>query len=156
KRVSLSRVWKCVSGRTTRHTCHVHGASGGLLMATVIFVHGTSIRKAGYEASLVAVRQGLSARLIAQGREPITVADCLWGDSLGVRLNAGGRSIPEYETTGGAAAPQEEEDQALLWEMLTYDPLYELHGLALRPRRAAPMFDHQEFIDAVRALPSEA
>jgi hypothetical protein len=125
-------------------------------MGTVIFVHGTSVRKAGYEASLAAVRKGLNAKLRARGQEPATVADCLWGNSLGVRLNAGGRSIPEYDTTGGAAGSHQEEDQALLWELLTYDPLYELHGLALRPRRAAPMFDHQEFIAAVRVLPSEA
>jgi len=125
-------------------------------MATVIFVHGTSIRKAGYQASLAAITKGLNDALEDARRDPVTVAHCLWGDSLGVRLNAGGRSIPEYGTTRGAGGPsQADEDQALLWEMLAYDPLYELHGLALRTRRSAPMFDVDGFKSAVRALPSE-
>jgi hypothetical protein len=123
-------------------------------MATVIFIHGTSVRRNGYKASLAKIEKGLTESLKRANRAPVEVADCLWGDSLGARLNMEGLSIPNYHDSGGKAkAFSAEEDQILLWEMLGFDPLFELHGLALRSRRQIPMFDHDQFTTVVNALP---
>jgi hypothetical protein len=125
-------------------------------MATLIFVHGTSVRRAGFDQSLKAIRSGLSVALAEAGQSLAAVEGCLWGDSCGVRLNAGGQSVPEYEGHGEArvlASPV--ADNALLWEMLEYDPLFELHGLALRERRLVPAFDLGSFKIEVRNLPEK-
>ena len=98
-------------------------------MATVIFVHGTSVRKNGYEASFAKIEKGL-ANAMERIKRPVAVADCLWGDSLGARLNMGGLTVPGYDESGGRAMVTMEDDEVLLWEMLGYAPLYELHGLA--------------------------
>ncbi len=123
-------------------------------MATVMFVHGTSVRKDGYKASLAKIEKGLTDALKRVNRGPVTVADCLWGDTFGARLNMDGLSVPDYDRSGGqGGAIAAEEDQILLWEMLGYDPLYELHGLALRPRKPVPLFNHGQFTAAAKALP---
>jgi hypothetical protein len=123
-------------------------------MATVIFVHGTSVRKQGYEASFAKIAKGLADALKRDKRSPIKMADCLWGDSLGARLSMDGLSVPNYECSGGEGRVRSEEDQVLLWEMLGYDPLFELHGLALRPPNRVPLFNHGQFTAAVKALPA--
>jgi hypothetical protein len=64
-----------------------------------------------------------------------------------------GLSVPEYERRGEPAEFAAEADQVLLWEMLGYNSLYELHGLALRPRKSVQMFSHAQFVAAVKALP---
>ena len=123
-------------------------------MTTVIFVHGTSVRKAGYEASLAKIEKGLTAAMARAGRGPIAVADCLWGDSLGARLNLEGLSVPDYERSGGHGAEfAAEADRVLLWEMLGYNSLYELYGLALRLRKPVQTFSHAQFITSVKTLP---
>ena len=123
-------------------------------MSTVIFVHGISVRKAGYETAFSRIEKNLAAAMARAGLGRIELADCLWGDSLGARLNMEGLSIPDYEVSGGqATAFAADDDHILLWEMLGYDPLYELHGLALRRRQPVPTFNHVKFTAAVRALP---
>ena len=124
-------------------------------MATVIFVHGTSVRKNGYEASFAKIEKGLANAMERIKRAPVAVADCLWGDSLGARLNMGGLTVPGYDESGGRAMVTMEDDEVLLWEMLGYAPLYELHGLALRPRKFVPMFNHGQFTAAARTLPAD-
>lgn len=123
-------------------------------MATVLFVHGTGVRLNGYKASFAKVERGLTDALQRAKREPVAVADCLWGDSLGARLNMDGLSVPDYAQSGGQGMMvAADEDQILLWEMLGYDPLFELHGLALRPRKPVPLFNHGQFTAAVKGLP---
>jgi hypothetical protein len=124
-------------------------------MATVIFVHGTSVRKEGFDAGLAVIRKGLGAAMADRGVSPPAIDGCLWGDSCGVRLNKKGKSVPEYEGTGGAGAPAATgDDMRSLWEMLLYyDPLFELQGLALRDKRPAPPTGAGDFKEKVNKLP---
>jgi hypothetical protein len=47
-------------------------------------------------------------------------------------LNAGGASIPFYDTTRGLGDAEDEDYEIVLWEQLYRDPLYELRVLSLR------------------------
>jgi hypothetical protein len=120
-------------------------------MASLIFVHGTGVRKAAFEVALRIVEARFSDALRVANRGPVDVVPCLWGDSLGAHLRAGGASIPDYDRTG-RAADGGDADLVLLWQMLAYDPLYELRGLALRPRK--PVIDASAFLQRVRNLPT--
>ena len=123
-------------------------------MATVIFVHGTSVRLKGYKVAFSKVKKGLTEALENVKRGPVTVAECLWGDSLGARLNLKGLSVPDYVSSGGqTGTATAEDDQVLLWEMLGYNSLFELHGLALRQRKPMPLFNYGQLTSAVKALP---
>jgi hypothetical protein len=105
-------------------------------MTTVVFVHGTGVRKDAYETALKKVQEELE-RLGQRLDRGITVVPCLWGDTLGSRLSAGGLSVPLYDSTlavGAGARPQDIE--TVLWSMLYQDPLYELQLLALTARPA--------------------
>lgn len=93
------------------------------MIKTVLFVHGTGVRKAAYEATAALVAEGLK-RCAPQVRlEP-----CLWGDALGARLTQGGRSIPEF--IGETPKTVTDEQQLALWRLLGIDPLFELRELA--------------------------
>ncbi len=56
-------------------------------MATMLFVHGTGIRKAGYWQTYKLI----APRIRDLGYEP---AECLWGDEYGSQF--GGASLPGY------------------------------------------------------------
>ena len=94
-------------------------------MTTIIFVHGTGVRKDAYKASFDVVQQKCKG---------VFVSECYWGD-LGSRLNKKGASIPNYDTARAAASewvnPAATDDDYIvaLWGLL-YDPLYELRSLA--------------------------
>ena len=124
-------------------------------MASLIFVHGTGVRQEAFEVAMESIWAHLHEALIKHHRGEIRLEPCLWGNSLGSRLNAKGASVPDYDLTGKAktAAEQDCEDRITLWEMLAYDSLYELHGLALRPRENE--IDADAFTDMVKKLPSE-
>lgn len=96
-------------------------------MTSIIFIHGTGVRKAEYNETLKLIEQ----KLLSQ-RSDLTVLPCLWGDTLGIKLNAQGASIPLYDAT--LALGEEEEDaEIILWQQLYRDPLYELRVLSLKP-----------------------
>lgn len=97
-------------------------------MATVLFVHGTGVRNPGYEETFKLIEQRLQAE-----RPDLKVERCLWGDSLGTKLNAQGASIPLYDATLALDEGEEEDYQIVLWERLYCDPLYELRVLSLKP-----------------------
>ncbi|HEY9638645.1 MAG TPA: hypothetical protein V6D14_35005 [Coleofasciculaceae cyanobacterium] len=97
-------------------------------MTTVLFVHGTGVRNPGYEETFKLIEQKLQAE-----RPDILVERCLWGDSLGTKLNAQGASIPLYDATLTLDEREEEEYEIVLWEQLYCDPLYELRVLSLKP-----------------------
>lgn len=124
-------------------------------MATVLFVHGTGVRKAGYEAALERIDAKLNKALERMGCDKVRVEGCLWGDSLGSRPAV--LSVPEYRRSGGAVTGLEpkENDKVLLWEMLGYDPLFELRGLALEPANPAALIDINGFKLRVEALPAK-
>jgi hypothetical protein len=97
-------------------------------MTTVVFVHGTGVRKAQYEETFELIKQKLHAQ-----RPDLQVAPCLWGDDLGTHLNATGASIPLYDSTLALEKGEEEDYKIVLWEQLYRDPLYELRVLSLKP-----------------------
>jgi hypothetical protein len=100
-------------------------------MTTVLFVHGTGVRKDAFEISFTKIAAELSKR------PNVSAKPCYWGH-LGSELHAGGVSIPEYDTTralgedDGVLATSGEEYEVALWGILYEDPLYELRVLAVR------------------------
>jgi hypothetical protein len=98
-------------------------------MSTVLFVHGTGVRRESYEKALAQIQKGMRRYHPVQ----LEVEGCLWGDPVGTKLNADGLSIPEYGARGGSEPLTEEEVEIALWMHLYSDPLYELRVLSLRP-----------------------
>ena len=94
-------------------------------MTTVVFVHGIGIRQTSYSETFALVKQGLLNQ-----RSDLNVIPCLWGDSLGTKLNANGASIPLYDTTRSLEYVKEEDYEIALWEQLYRDSLYELRVLS--------------------------
>ena len=98
---------------------------------TIIFVHGISVRAAGYEVAFRHIEAMLKSR-----RPDVKLAPCLWGDSFGAVLKAGGISIPWFSQTKGIDEElgQVDEDVAR-WQCLVIDPLAELRLLGAPARR---------------------
>ena len=96
-------------------------------MTSLIFVHGTGGRQEAYASTLRQLEEALAER-----RPDVSLYPCLWGDSLGASLGAGGASIPDYGVSEGGQPLAEAED-IRLWEALYKDPLYEIRLLGLRP-----------------------
>jgi hypothetical protein len=109
-------------------------------MTTVVFVHGTGVRKAQYEETFELIKQKLHAQ-----RPDLQVVPCLWGDDLGTHLNATGASIPLYDSTLALEEGEEEDYKIVLWEQLYRDPFYELQVLSLKPveESGASLFEEQ-------------
>jgi hypothetical protein len=103
-------------------------------MSTVVFVHGTGVRKDAYRESFDAVACALGKL------KGVSLKACYWGH-LGCDLHAGGASIPEYDLTrtledSEGATVTDEEYTIALWGILYEDPLYELRVLAVRGQSA--------------------
>lgn len=94
-------------------------------MTTVLFVHGTGVRRSKYERDFQHVERKLQNRLPTLKIEP-----CLWGDAVGAKLHLQGLSIPHYDVTGGQVTSEELEIE--LWGHLYADPLFELRVFAIR------------------------
>lgn len=90
---------------------------------TVLYVHGTGVRKQSFEASAARIANGL-----ARTDPSIRLHPCLWGDALGARLGLEGASIPEYVKSPGAS--HGDEENVALWDLLARDCLFELRELA--------------------------
>ncbi len=97
-------------------------------MTTVIFVHGTGVRRRAYEETFKLVEQKLHLH-----RPDLKVTPCFWGETLGTKLNAQGVSIPLYDATLALNEREEEDDLIVLWKFLYQDPLYELRILLFKP-----------------------
>ncbi len=95
-------------------------------MATVVFVHGTGVRKASYLDTFTLIHDAFSRHAIDHDLEP-----CLWGDSLGSRTPV--KSVP-----GGVAQKPPDTDVAR-WDLLYRDPWLELRLLKNRPKLAGPV-----------------
>lgn len=98
-------------------------------MGSLVFVHGIGVRaptsggEHPYEETCRAIRYELAFKGIDW-----TLIKCAWGDDLGARLRAGGKSFPqEAGKLAVAALPQ---DPAALWDLLLEDPSLELRALA--------------------------
>jgi hypothetical protein len=95
-------------------------------MKRVIFVHGTGVRKEGYDESYSQVCWHLSS-------EEMEVVRCLWGEACGVRLK-GGVSIPDFDNTRSEDGISNDDSEASIWEALYEDPLFELRLLGMVPQ----------------------
>jgi hypothetical protein len=96
-------------------------------MTNVIFVHGTGGRQKDYAVTFEKIEKALSER-----RPNAKLISCLWGDSIGAKLNADGASIPTYDEAQGGKKLTPEEENICLWESLYKDPFYEIRLLSLR------------------------
>ncbi len=96
-------------------------------MATVVFVHGTGVRKDSFDASFKLVAGALSA-------SDVHVEPCFWGGELGAKLFLGGASVPDFDRTRAieAESASEPDFDVALWAMLYDNPAAELQLLALR------------------------
>lgn len=94
-------------------------------METILFVHGTGVRAAAYERTLMLLRE--KARVHLPDHD---IVGCNWGDAFGARLNARGASIPGYRDDGAAPAAIEAATMAR-WTLLADDPLLELRVVEL-------------------------
>ncbi|MFJ3791611.1 hypothetical protein [Kitasatospora sp. NPDC090091] len=101
-----------------------------------LFVHGTGVRREGYDPLFELVARELTERFPAAD-----VVPCYWGDDHGVTLAAGGASIPGFAglpapsaDPGGAVPAEALVDRADGgWTLLLVDPLCELRVLAELP-----------------------
>lgn len=125
-----------------------------MAIQTILFVHGTGVRKAAFEATAARVKQGLKDI----GRGDLQLRPCLWGDELGAKLHRGGLSIPDFE---GEKPPTPADGQGLaLWALLADDPMFELRELAAAPADAlvppAEAQRKQAFTAKLRGLGTDA
>lgn len=97
-------------------------------MTTVVFVHGTGGRKKAYAETFWQIERSLQAC-----RSDTKLIPCLWGDTLGAKLNAEGASIPTYKEAKGGQQLTHEEENIRLWKALYENPFYEMRLLSLRP-----------------------
>jgi hypothetical protein len=97
----------------------------------VLFVHGTGVRHASYQVSVARIIRGLDGLGVDASLE-----NCLWGDVLGAKLGANGKSIPKYAEP--LAKPLTDDQTEALWELLGRDPLFELRELAASPKKVVP------------------
>lgn len=94
-------------------------------MTTILYVHGTGVRSAGYQASLDHIRAG-----VAQVLPQVRVEPCPWGDVLGA-----GEPRPELRPAAGAADGIRWADaERAVWARLYDDPLYEIRLASLEAR----------------------
>jgi hypothetical protein len=109
------------------------------MMTTVIFVHGTGVRKDNYDQSFKQIEKELTKR-----RSDLIVSDCYWGQ-FGVQLRANGASIPEYNSTRSLTEQSitDDDNMVALWDLLYRDPLYELRLLSLRADESGDMSPRQ-------------
>jgi hypothetical protein len=94
-------------------------------MSTAIFVHGTGVREPAFSRLFRRVSGELHSR-----RPEFSVEPCYWGGAEGARLWHDGSSVPAYDATR-AIAPEPEDEELALWDLLYQDPLWELRMLAM-------------------------
>jgi len=96
-------------------------------MSSLIFVHGTGVRKEGYDLSLGYIRDNLN-----QNKPKLDVRESRWYKKCGVTLHFDGASIPTYATARAEEAVLPADEGVAIWSLLYDDPLYELRMLAVR------------------------
>lgn len=105
-------------------------------MASLVFVHGIGSRKTTdgsehpYDVTFRAIGWELFRKKIEW-----TPVKCQWGDDLGAKLHAGGKSFPSYD--GKLAVPAEPDDPIGVWRVLLEDPTFELRALATMTQTGA-------------------
>lgn len=92
------------------------------MVGSLIFVHGTGVRLAGYQENVATAKQGLE-----EAGLNVDLVPCAWGDPLGVDFE--GLSLPDLPDE--AELMREAQDEAR-WTWLFDDPLFELNALTIR------------------------
>jgi hypothetical protein len=95
--------------------------------STSLFIHGTGVRGEGYAATLKTIRSR-----VADLQLPCHVDYCDWGDAYGIDFD--GLSLPSPPKRN-----EEDEAQALRWEYLEIDPLFDLRLWCTPAAEPAPM-----------------
>jgi hypothetical protein len=94
-------------------------------MTTLIFVHGTGVRRAGFDRIFEKIAAGVG------GVDPsIMVAPCYWGEPFGARLSRDGASIPDGPVARGPGDEGDGDTEVERWALLELDPLFELRLIA--------------------------
>ena len=113
------------------------------MASTILFIHGTGVRKKSLDASM-----NLLETSVAELLPGWNIEACRWGDAFGAALNKHGASVPSYARTGDPK-PSLEAQLRARWVLLADDPLIELRvapdeavfgerpGPAIRARIAA-------------------
>jgi hypothetical protein len=91
---------------------------------TLLFVHGTGVREAGYRASVAVIEKQMQ-----KYAPKLALAPCCWGDSAGAKLNFEGASVPTYGESRGIGVSDADAARAM-WQLLLRDPGFELGMLA--------------------------
>ena len=95
------------------------------MRGTFFFVHGTGVRKEGYDKTWTTVQE--TAR--RNGFEGVSFVGCSWGETLGVPVDRFDPTLPPEVVTRdvtGATPLTEAELATATWELLVADPLFEL------------------------------
>jgi len=95
-------------------------------MATVLFVHGTGVRKGSFLSTFAILQRAFEQYGIEHDLEP-----CLWGDALGA--TAPQKSLPKPIEKAGTAAALTRDQEYARWDLLYRDPAFELRLLKNRP-----------------------
>jgi hypothetical protein len=98
----------------------------------LLFVHGTGVRRQGYDASFKLIQDKLK-----QFNCAVSLEECYWGDEIGVKLPEDCKSVPRYSSTRNIGGSVEDQDLAI-WDKLSEDPAFELSLLAIRGGKGAP------------------
>ncbi len=92
------------------------------MQGTLLFVHGTGVRKKGFEAKLKAIRDGCRwARITG-----VDIQGVPWGDTAGVPTELINRTLPPSRTRAAIGQPGPVDEDVALWDILLEDPLFEL------------------------------
>jgi hypothetical protein len=94
-------------------------------MATVLFVHGTGVRRGSYLSTYATIQLAFDDHDIAH-----TLAPCLWGDDLGAANVV--KAVPDVTIVPKDCALTRDQEYAR-WDLLYRDPLFELRLLLRRP-----------------------
>jgi hypothetical protein len=93
--------------------------------ATVLFVHGTGVRRGTYITTYSVIQQAFAYYAIAHELDA-----CIWGDGLGAKPII--HSLPDTTLSPKQSALTSDEELAR-WDVLWRDPLFELRLLKNRP-----------------------
>ncbi|WP_316231117.1 hypothetical protein [Bradyrhizobium sp. SZCCHNR1051] len=96
---------------------------------TLLFIHGTGVRKDGFDQTMALLRRGL------EGKLQIEIEGVCWGPHLGVNVDdrAIEQVLPIALTKADEIGPEEIGVRAALWAELLRDPLLELRMASMRP-----------------------
>lgn len=129
------------------------------IAGTLLFVHGTGVRKAGYERNLEAIRVGCADA----GLGAISLVGIPWGEQLGTSTELVDDTLPLAKARAAVGAPLTPADEAAAsWGILLEDPLFELRVAGVGAPastggiRVGSIAPEQQFVESVRSIAAKA